>query len=362
MIEPESYFKEISNALLLWYKHNRRDLPWRQTSDPYLIWISEVILQQTRVEQGISYYHRFAERFPDVQSLAAADEQEVMKLWQGLGYYSRAQNLHKASRQITEELHGNFPKTYSDLIQLKGVGDYTASAIASIAYGLPHAVVDGNVYRVLSRLFEIDEPIDSSAGKKTFAKVAAQLLNKEYPSDHNQAIMELGALICTPKLALCNECPLQAFCSSYKSNRVYDYPVKKGRIIKRNRFLNYFHITHNDFIYIQKRKKADIWKNLYELPLIETSKATNIEQLMNEKNFKTLFQSSENVAVTPVYNTRHLLTHQVLHISFYKVEYESTGQINNNTTILKTDINYLSAFPVPVPIENYFSRFVLKEL
>ena len=260
--------ENFSRKLIDWYRENGRDLPWRRTKNPYLIWISEIILQQTRVVQGYDYYQRFVARFPDVFALAAADEDEVMKYWQGLGYYSRARNLHAAARRMAEA--GGFPVTYTGVRALKGVGEYTAAAICSFAYGMPYAVVDGNVYRVLSRWLGIDTPIDSAEGKKLFVRVADELLDRERPGLYNQAIMDFGALQCTPVAPDCLFCPLNDSCVARLKGIAGSLPVKQHKNKVTNRYFNYIYVRMGAYTFIHKRSGNDIWKNLYEPPLIET--------------------------------------------------------------------------------------------
>ncbi|HOG06068.1 MAG TPA: A/G-specific adenine glycosylase [Paludibacter sp.] len=302
----------LSSTLIQWYQTHKRDLPWRDIVDPYKIWISEIILQQTRVNQGLDYYHRFIERFPDVTSLATASEDEVLKYWQGLGYYSRARNLHKAARQIVSEHDGLFPNTYEEVIQLAGIGEYTAAAICSFAYNLPFAVVDGNVFRVLSRLFGVDTPIDSTAGKKIFKQLAQEILDKTQPGLHNQAIMEFGALQCVPVSPACNECPLADKCIAYSENQVSALPVKRQKIQTKERFFNYLFIKSGNQTWLQKRTQNDIWKNLFEFPLIEDEKLLDKNELTQHDYFKTLFsdiQSDVHIqSVSPP--IKHILTHQ----------------------------------------------------
>lgn len=302
----------LSSTLIQWYQTHKRDLPWRDIVDPYKIWISEIILQQTRVNQGLDYYHRFIERFPDVTSLATASEDEVLKYWQGLGYYSRARNLHKAARQIVSKYNGQFPNTYEEVIQLAGIGEYTAAAICSFAYNLPFAVVDGNVFRVLSRLFGVDTPIDSTAGKKVFKQLAQEILDKTQPGLHNQAIMEFGALQCVPVSPACNECPLVNKCIAYSENQVSALPVKRQKTQTKERFFNYLFIKSGNQTWLQKRTQNDIWKNLFEFPLIEDEKLLDKNELTQHDYFKTLFsdiQSDVHIqSVSPP--IKHILTHQ----------------------------------------------------
>ena len=306
----------FSKLLLPWYRENHRPLPWRETKDPYSIWLSEVMLQQTRVDQGLSYYLRFTERWPNVAELAAAHENEVLKEWQGLGYYSRARNLLKAAHQVMEEHGGKFPDSHADLLKLKGVGDYTAAAIASICFQRPDAVVDGNVYRVLARVFGIDTPIDSTAGRKQFKVLATELLDVKYPGDHNQAVMELGATVCTPKSPDCMHCPLQAKCVAFATGNISSLPVKQGKTKTRERFFNYLHISAGNGIYMRQRTGKDIWTGLYELPLIESEKPLakrSLETALGKDFGPGWTISSRSEAA------RHVLSHQVIHAVFWSV-------------------------------------------
>ncbi len=306
----------FSRALLPWYREHHRPLPWRETQDPYRIWLSEVILQQTRVDQGMAYWRRFVERYPTVQDLAAAHEDDVLKLWQGLGYYSRARNLLKAARQVVNDFGGSFPATHADLQKLKGVGDYTASAIASICFHQPDAVVDGNVYRVLARAFGIDMPIDSTAGRKRFKELAQELIDPTNPGDHNQAVMELGATVCTPNNYACLLCPLQPKCAAFATGRIEDLPVKEGVTRTRDRFFNYLHIRHPNGVYMHQRGPKDIWQGLFELPLIESERSLARRYLISETDrlfgtgWKVLAKSDE---------VKHVLSHQLIRAVFWEV-------------------------------------------
>lgn len=336
----------ISSLLLKWYNKNKRDLPWRNTSDPYIIWISEIILQQTRVNQGWSYFLRFIEKFPDVQSLAAANEDEVLKIWQGLGYYSRARNLHTAAKQITTQFDGNFPHTYPDILSLKGVGEYTASAIASIAYNLPHAVVDGNVFRVISRLFAIETPINSTEGKKLFSEVAKSLLHPQFPGEHNQAMMELGALVCTPTKPDCGECPLEHLCMAKEHKIIAKFPVKTPKKTIRTRYFNYLHIINKDKTYITKRTSSDIWKNLYEFPLIETPEKTDLSELVLLPEFSALFESTSLINIHNKLSIKHVLSHQHIFAVFYQIEIEGSSKKLPHENILEIPESELSTYPI----------------
>lgn len=307
----------LTRTLLDWYAENKRELPWRETADPYLIWISEIILQQTRVAQGYDYFLRFVHRFPDVATLAAASEEEVMKYWQGLGYYSRARNLHAAAKSM----NGVFPKTYREVRALKGVGDYTAAAICSIAYNMPYAVVDGNVYRVLSRYFGIDTPIDSTEGKKVFAALAEEMLDKSSPATYNQAIMDFGAIQCTPQSPACMFCPLADSCAALAAGKVSKLPVKAHKTKTSNRYFNYIYVRMGACTFIHKRTEDDIWKNLFELPLIESDREWTEEEFLQSPAFRSLIAAGETPVVRAVVrNVKHVLSHRIIYASFYEVE------------------------------------------
>jgi A/G-specific adenine glycosylase len=318
----------LSSTLIQWYQTHKRDLPWRDIADPYKIWISEIILQQTRVNQGLDYYHRFIELFPDFNSLAAATEDEVLKYWQGLGYYSRARNLHKAAHQIINKHKGVFPNTYEEVIQLAGIGDYTAAAICSFAYNLPFAVVDGNVFRVLSRLFGIDTPIDSTAGKKAFKQLAQEILDTVQPGLHNQAMMEFGALQCVPVSPACNACPFADRCIAFSKNQVSLLPVKRQKIQTKERFFNYLFIKAGNYTWLQKRTKNDIWKNLYEFPLIEADKLLDKNELSQHEYFKALFADFRaDVHIRTVSPPiKHILTHQKILAQSILIEIGANGK------------------------------------
>ena len=317
--------KEFADKLIGWYEEHKRDLPWRNTKDPYRIWISEIILQQTRVAQGYDYYLRFMELFPDACALANAPEDEVMKAWQGLGYFSRARNLHEAARTIAGR--GGFPTTYEEVRALKGVGDYTAAAICSFAYDMPCAVVDGNVYRVLSRWMGVDTPIDSTAGKKLFSKLADELLDKHRPALYNQAIMDFGALQCTPSQPDCLSCPLAGSCAALQHGRVNELPVKQHRTKVSNRYFNYIYVRTGGCTWIRKRSGNDIWKNLYEPLLIETEQDMSetehelLEKLQGVlKKREDVLKKGEGVFFRPVKRkVKHVLSHRIIWANFYEL-------------------------------------------
>ncbi len=307
----------FSQTIIGWYREFGRELPWRDTTDPYLIWISEIILQQTRVAQGYNYFQRFIRRFPDVSALAAADEEEVMKYWEGLGYYSRARNLHVAARSM----NGVFPTTYPEVRALKGVGDYTAAAICSFAYQMPYAVVDGNVYRVLSRYYGIDTPIDSTQGRKLFHSLAMEVMDTNAPAEYNQAIMDFGALQCTPISPKCLFCPLSGSCAALAQGKVASLPVKQHKTQTTDRFFNYLYVDAGEFTFLHKRVGNDIWKNLFEFPLIETNGSIDEDQLQALPEFTRLIREGEKPVVSMVCrNMKHVLSHRVIYASFYRVK------------------------------------------
>lgn len=343
----------FSEILVNWYGEHKRDLPWRESSDPYLIWISEIILQQTRVVQGYDYFIRFIQRFPDVNTLAQADEDEVLKYWQGLGYYSRARNLHAAARSVK----GEFPKTYPEVLALKGVGEYTAAAICSFAYNMPYAVVDGNVYRVLSRYFGIDTPIDSTGGKKLFASLANELLDKSRPAVYNQAIMDFGAIQCTPQAPACMFCPLAESCSALSKGMVMQLPVKQHKTKTTNRYLNYIFVRAGAYTFINKRIGNDIWKNLFELPLIETAESVSEEEFLTLPEFTKLFAENEIPVLRSVCrNIKHVLSHRILYANFYEVTLpEETISFSH---YLKVRIDELEQYAVPKLIHGFLEKYV----
>ena len=335
----------FSNKLINWYNHNKRDLPWRKTKDPYKIWVSEIILQQTRIEFGIKYYNKFLKSYPDVKKLANSKEMDLMKIWEGLGYYSRAIYMLKTAKIVLNSFNGVFPLRYEELIQLPGIGDYTASAISSICNDELQVVVDGNVLRFLSRMHKIDLPIESIKTKKYFKKLGFKLIQDVKPGDFNQALMDYGSTICKPKKFDCNNCLFSSDCKAFNSNSVENYPVKKKKIKVKDRFLNYVVVVTNDNkTQIKKRDSSGIWKNLYEFPLIETKIETSAKQISKELdlNLKDLLS---------VKKINHRLSHQLLHITFfvYKVDYKLDDLV---------DINTLASYPFPKPINKFISELV----
>ncbi|WP_304232766.1 A/G-specific adenine glycosylase [Jiulongibacter sediminis] len=338
----------LSSKIIEWYHQNKRNLPWRETSNPYFIWLSEVILQQTRVDQGLEYYLRFIETYPTVFDLAGAHQEEVLRNWQGLGYYSRARNLHAAAQYIANELNGNFPSTFAELKKMKGVGDYTAAAISSIAFGEKKAVVDGNVYRVLSRLFEIDTPINSTDGIKKFSNLADSLINNKRPGDYNQAMMELGATICKPKKPLCPECPLAAECQSLKNQTQQNYPVKINKTKVRDRYFNYLVIENESKIFFQKRPQKGIWAGLFEFLLIETDKVVEDFQPL-VKNLPDWIKPKE-IAIGIPSSKIHLLSHQRINARFWPID---LAKVDDQTRINFFTEDEIEQLPKHQLIVNY---------
>lgn len=346
----------ITSLLLNWYKNHKRELPWRSSPTPYHVWLSEIILQQTRVDQGLAYYNKFVERWPNVFQLAAANEQEVLKMWQGLGYYSRARNLLSAANQLVQKYDGRFPDQVAEIKKLKGVGDYTAAAIASIAFNQPVPVIDGNVFRVISRLFAVDEPIDTAAGKKTFQILAEELLDTEKPGDYNQAIMEFGALQCTPKNPDCQNCPLREHCLASAKNLVNQLPVKIGKVSVRKRFLNYFVIDgkHKNECYtlLRYRENGDVWQGLYDFPCIETVAPASLEEIGEDNFLKRL--KAVAIDIRQLGGTvKHVLTHQQLFATFYVVHCtEEFEQLKNKSLSLVAQ-SELGNYPLPRLIDRF---------
>jgi A/G-specific adenine glycosylase len=343
----------FSEKIIQWYNKNKRSLPWRDTKDPYLIWLSEIILQQTRVDQGMSYYLKFAEEFPTVKDLAEADNDKVMKLWQGLGYYSRARNLHETAKIITQKNKGVFPDNYSDVLSLKGIGEYTASAIISFAFDKPYAVVDGNVYRLLSRVFGISTPIDSSQGKKEFTALANELLYAENPALFNQAIMEFGAMQCKPVNPNCEQCPLNTLCIAYSNKTVDALPVKAGKTKVRDRYFNYIVFNYNGLTAIQKRTQKDIWLNLYEFPNIETITFTSEEDFLRSKEWQRFIGDQHFTIKTISGIYKHILSHQRIHARFWEVNCKKSFDAFVSKTTLSVSKEKLHEYAVPRLIDKY---------
>lgn len=358
MPKEDSY---ISERLIGWYEVNKRHLPWRDTKDPYLIWISEIILQQTRVVQGYEYYLRFVKAFPNIKILANAEEDQVMKLWQGLGYYSRARNLHAAAKTIMSDFNGVFPTEYKDILSLKGIGEYTAAAIASFAFNLSHAVVDGNVFRFLSRFFAIDVPTNSTRGKKIFTDIANRILDRNNPGEHNQAIMEFGALQCVPMSPDCTACPLADKCMAYADNKISAYPVKEGKTVVKERYFNYLDIRCSEYIYINKRTGNDIWKNLYELPLIETTEKKTFEELQSMDEFNRILGSAGDVKLKSThFSLKHVLSHRIIYANFYQIEIDNDIDVKQKYQKIRQD--NLGDFAISRLVERYLESVDERDL
>ncbi|TYB78968.1 A/G-specific adenine glycosylase [Bizionia myxarmorum] len=339
---------QFTKTLTNWYSVNKRDLPWRNTNNPYYIWLSEIILQQTQVKQGLPYYEAFIAQYPTVYELANANEEAVLKLWQGLGYYSRARNLHATAKHIAFNLEGVFPDNYKDLLLLKGVGDYTASAIASFCYNEVAAVVDGNVYRVLSRFYGIHTPINSTEGKKVFKALADDLIDTKNPADYNQAIMEFGAVQCKPSSPDCSVCPLIENCMAYRNNEIGILPIKIKNNKPKNKYFNYLvYVSDTDETILEQRRGKGIWQNLYQFPLLESKKS------IEESEFMELFNPDETVAEISLFNEVdiiHKLSHQHLHTKFWIIK---TTSLPESSMLISEIENYA----VPILIKNFMDAF-----
>ncbi len=339
---PKTFFQ---TELKKWYEDHKRDLPWRKTSDPYRVWLSEIMLQQTRVSQGLSYYEKFSKRFTSIRDLAEADDDAVMKLWEGLGYYSRARNMLHAARQVQNDMGGEFPSTYTEIKKLKGVGDYTAAAIASIAFGEAYAVVDGNVYRVLSRFLGIDTAINSSGGKKEFAAAAEMMLDQDDPATYNQAIMEFGALQCVPKSPDCEKCVLKDRCMAYGRGRVGELPVKNRVKYDRQRYFHYLLLNRSGHLIIERREDSDIWRQLYQFPLHEGPEPLEMEELIEVFKLPADFKIIEYSFLSP-----HKLSHQTIHVRILKLQVPENEVVElreGQQWVMYSELDEL-AFPRPL--------------
>ena len=352
---------KFSEILISWYKNNKRDLPWRKTTDPYKIWLSEIILQQTRIDQGLKYYLQFCDNYPNINSLANASEEQVLKLWQGLGYYSRARNMHKTARIIVDKYHGQFPDNYSNIIKLKGIGDYTAAAIVSFAYNQVYPVVDGNVMRLLSRIYGIKTPVNSIKGKNEIHSLAVSLIDQQQPGEFNQAIMEFGALQCKPHKPDCKICVFKSECKALKKNMVSDIPFKINKIKIRKRYFHYFLLKYNNQIYLNKRTLNDIWQNLYDFPHIESDHFFSDKHLNEEivTQFKIPYNKIQIINTSVEY--KHILTHQRIFARFYVVKIQDQGsfrKINtlNNNQFTCVDNENINQYPLPRLVDKYLTE------
>ncbi|MBR9913255.1 MAG: A/G-specific adenine glycosylase [Algicola sp.] len=344
----------FTEILTRWYSANKRSLPWRSTKNPYHIWLSEIIMQQTQVKQGLPYYEAFVTQFPTVFDLAKAPEESVLKLWQGLGYYSRARNLHASAKFIVNELHGIFPNTYNDLLKLKGVGDYTASAVASICFDEPCAVVDGNVYRVLSRYFGIDTPINSTKGIKEFKALASTLIDEQHPGDYNQAIMEFGAIQCKPSNPDCTVCPLKHSCQALQKGSISELPVKLKKTKVAKKHFNFLVvISDHGQILFEKRRSKGIWQNLYQFPLIETERPIDIDAFKSHRQVQSFFKDTD--FQYSLYNSEpivHKLSHQHLFTKFWIITMPKLPKQG-------IPISEINRYPTPILISNFIEAFDL---
>lgn len=335
-----------------WYLRYKRDLPWRDTKDPYKIWLSEIILQQTRVAQGLPYYIRFIEKFPTVAALASASEQEVLRLWQGLGYYTRARNLHKCAKEVVSTFNGSFPDNFKDLKTLPGIGDYTAAAIASFSFREPVAVVDGNVFRVLSRIFGIETEINSPEGKALFTKKANELISAQHPDLHNQAVMEFGALFCTPQNPQCDQCVFNKSCFAAKKKIQHLLPVKKKAKASRERYFYYFVIKKGNSLLMKKREKKDIWHGLYDFLLIEKERSAKIKGLLKSESLKNLALHDDDMEISAPY--KHILSHQVIISRFIIVQ---NGSATPEKGLKYYSLKKIAELPKPILITRFLEDY-----
>lgn len=339
--------------LLSWYMLHKRDLPWRNTQDPYLIWLSEIILQQTRVAQGLPYFQNFFDKYPQIELLANAPQDEVLKLWQGLGYYSRARNMHKTAQKIVNDFEGIFPNNYKNLLKLNGIGPYTAAAIASFAYNEPVAVLDGNVFRVLARFFNLAEPIQTNEAKKIFTQLANDFLNKTEPALHNQAMMELGALVCTPKKPNCSACPLQNHCQSLHIGNQASLPVKINKVVAKNRYLAYFHFDCLGDTAIFKRSDKGIWRELYDLPYLESNHKLQISDWLHKASDLNWVKPDEPIIL--LFEKKHILTQLTIYAQFFYIKKPVKPDLNFQESWLA--LNEITNLGVSRLLELYFEQF-----
>ncbi len=344
----------FTKKLLEWNQLiNKRSMPWKFEKNPYKIWLSEIILQQTRVEQGTEYYNNFIKKYPNIKKLASAKEEDIYKLWEGLGYYTRCKNLIATARFISIEKKGIFPNTYNEILAQKGIGPYTAAAISSFAFNLPYAVVDGNVMRVLARFFGIDTAIDSTIGKKVFNELANNLLDKKEPAIYNQAIMDFGATVCKPQLPVCQQCNLAAHCFSYNNDIVNEYPVKEKKLLKKERWFYYFIIKQNNTFWIKKREKKDIWQNLHEFFLLESNVKIGIKQLINSNEIHQIVSKEYRIKKTSEEFVQQL-THQTIHATFIELETKASSLPEDYFAVDETSLGKLA---FPKIIKDYLQKF-----
>ena len=342
------------NQLIRWYGHQRRDLPWRRTNDPYKIWLSEIILQQTRVNQGMPYYLKFVEAYPSVKDLADASEQEVLRMWQGLGYYSRARNLHACAKMVVEKHQGHFPETFDELLKLKGIGRYTAAAIASMAFNQANAVVDGNVYRVLSRVFGVYDDIAETKSAKVFEKLANELIPASVPGEYNQAIMDFGAIQCTPKSPACAICPFSAGCYAYNKGEIEKLPVKSKKVKVKKLFFNYAIFEFDNTILLEQRTGKDIWQGLYQFQLFEADRSLGEEEALSSMPY---IKDSEVIDISE--EIKHVLTHREIFARFFRLRVNDLNtfvNIQQELNLKAYSLNEIQDLPKPILIENYLKK------
>ncbi len=340
--------------LIDWYSRNKRDLPWRNTLNPYYIWVSEIILQQTRVNQGLDYYLRFIDTFPTIKDLADTQIDKLMKVWQGLGYYSRARNLQQGAIQVINDYNGELPKTFDELLKIRGIGPYSAGAIASFAFNQPVPAIDGNVYRVLARVFGIFSSTETSKGKKEFFSLALELMDKKKPGVFNQAMLDFGALQCTPRSPNCAICPFQSICYAYRNNIIYQLPIKGKKIKTRNRFFYYLLIKMGNKTFLRKREENDIWHSLYEFPLIETATETEFERLIEAEEWNELVGNGKIIIRSISAPVKHILSHQIIHARFIIIEAKSISY-KLKTDYTEIPINKINDYSIPRLIDSYMA-------
>lgn len=345
----------LTNKLLDWYTLSKRDLPWRSDPQPYNIWLSEIVFQQTRIEQGLSYYERLIENFPSVKVLAEADEREVLKSWEGLGYYSRARNLHYSAKLIMDEHDGVFPREYKDILALKGVGPYTAAAISSIAFKHVIPAIDGNVLRVVSRLFMIEDPVDQASTRKIIEKELSLIIDKDNPGDFNQAMMELGALICKPQNPICNDCPISSHCIAFERNKQSAVPIKKNKVKVSHLFFNYL-VFHTDEHLLLDKRTSGIWKGLYQFPLVESDGKAEAVHIIEQMN---LVESYNDLSIIESEEYKHILSHRIINAKFFIIRVQG---FTSKKTFLEVAKEDLSNYPMPRLINRFLSSETGKQI
>ncbi len=344
-------------VLIDWYSKNKRDLPWRETRDPYLIWVSEIIMQQTRIRQGLPFYIKFTEQFPSVQKLAEATLDRVYLVWQGLGYYSRARNMHLTAQKIVSGYKGKFPESSAELLQLNGIGSYTAAAIASVCYNEKIPAIDGNVLRVISRLYNIENPVDKAMGKRMVSTISIDILGNNDPGSYNQAVMDLGALICTPTQPKCDKCPLADKCLALMQNTIANRPVKSSKTLQRPRYFVYLYFRNKENTIIMQRREGDIWNGLFEFPLWESEYPINPEEFMGKNEIVSLTKGLTISGIEFHIPKVHKLSHQLIYGLFIEIVSDKLPTITNSKTI---SINKLGEYALPKIIENYLTRKLKK--